>query len=77
MRFARYRDRTVGSRIVVLYPQVQPLDTGNPLVPYRNNPRACWDFWGYMQPVAFISRHVTNMAPQMLAVRAMIRALQR
>jgi poly(3-hydroxybutyrate) depolymerase len=79
-RFARdagYNRWAAGSRIVVLYPQVQPTDTGNPLVAYGNNPRGCWDFWGYTQPVAFISRQVTNMAPQMLAVRAMMAALQR
>jgi hypothetical protein len=79
-RFAReagYNHWAAGSRIVVLYPQVQPTDTGNPLVAYQNNPRGCWDFWGYTQPVALISRQVTNMAPQMLAVRAMVAALQR
>lgn len=76
-REAGYNPWAAGSRIVVLYPQVQPVDTGVPLVAYQNNPRACWDFWGYTQPVPFISRQVTNMAPQMLAVRAMIAALQR
>jgi poly(3-hydroxybutyrate) depolymerase len=76
-REAGYNHWAAGSRIVVLYPQVRPIDTGNPLVAYQNNPRACWDFWGYTQPIAFISRQVTNMAPQMLAVRAMIAALQR
>ena len=76
-REAGYNHWAAGSRIVVLYPQVRPTDTGNPLVAYQNNPRGCWDFWGYTQPVPLISRQVTNMAPQMLAVRAMIGALQR
>jgi len=67
----------VEHRTVVLYPQVQPVDTRNPMVPYLHNPRACWDFWGYTQPVPFISRQVTNMGPQMLAVRAMVAALLR
>jgi hypothetical protein len=76
-RDAGYNHWAAGSQIVVLYPQVQPVDTGNPAVPYQFNPRACWDFWGYTQPIPFISRQVTNMAPQMLAVRAMIAELQR
>lgn len=76
-REAGYNRWAAGSRIVVLYPQVQPFDTGNLLVAYQNNPRACWDYWGYTQPIALISRQVTQMAPQMLAVRAMIAALQR
>ncbi len=76
-RQAGYNHWAAGSRIVVLYPQVQPVDSGNPLVAYRNNPRGCWDFWGYTQPVASISRQVSNRAPQMLAVRAMIEGLQR
>ncbi len=76
-REAGYNRWAAGGRIVVLYPQVQPTDTGNPLVAYQNNPRGCWDFWGYTQPVPFISRQVTNVAPQMLGVRAMIGALQR
>lgn len=76
-RDAGYNRWAAGSRIVVLYPQVRPIDTGTPLIPYLNNPRACWDFWGYTQPIPFISRQVTNMAPQMRAVRAMVAALQR
>lgn len=78
--FAResgYNRWAVGSGIVVLYPQVLPVDTGNPLIPYEYNPQACWDFWGYTQPFSRISRQVSNMAPQMLAVRAMIARLQR
>lgn len=76
-REAGYNRWAAASRIVVLYPQVRPVDTGNPWVPYQHNPRGCWDFWGYTQPVSYLSRHVTNLAPQMLAVRAMIAALQR
>lgn len=76
-RHAGYNLWAAASGIVVLYPQVRPVDLGNPLITYQNNPRGCWDFWGYTQPVAFISRQVTNMAPQMLAVRAMIEGLQR
>ena len=63
--------------IVVLYPQVKASNRGNYLSPHGFNPEGCWDFWGYTQPVALISRQVTNMASQMLAVRAMIGALQR
>lgn len=76
-RSAGYNAWAAGSRVVVLYPQVRPVDTGNPLVAYRYNPRGCWDFWGYTQASPFGGRQVTRAAPQMLAVRAMIAALQR
>jgi len=74
---AGYNRWAAGSRIVVLYPQVMPHDTGNPLVGYQYNPRACWDFWGYTQLAPSTGGFTTNAAPQMLAVRAMIAALQR
>lgn len=64
------------SRLIVLYPQVMPHDTGLPL-PYRLNPRACWDFWGYTSRTPWAGTQVTHEAPQIRAVRAMVRALQR
>ncbi|WAC71511.1 hypothetical protein OU995_18230 [Roseateles sp. SL47] len=73
---AGYNRWAAGSRLVVLYPQVLPLDTGNPLVGYRYNPRGCWDFWGYTQVFPSTSLQTTKHAPQMLAVRAMVDALR-
>ncbi len=66
-----------GSRIVVLYPQVKPVDTGSPIGGFQDNPNACWDFWGYTRLFPSTGIYATNAAPQMLAVRAMITALQR
>lgn len=74
---AGYNRWAAGSRIVVLYPQVMPRDSGNPLVGYQYNPRGCWDFWGYTRLLPSAGIYATNAAPQMLAVRAMIGALQR
>ncbi len=74
---AGYNRWAAGSRIVVLYPQVMPRDTGNPFVGYQYNPRGCWDFWGYTRLFPSTAVYATNAAPQMLAVRAMIAALQR
>ncbi len=71
-------DRWVaGSRIAVLYPQVNPVDTGSPVGGFRDNPSGCWDFWGYTRLFPSTGIYATNAAPQMLAVRAMIAALQR
>ncbi len=72
-----YNRWAAGSRIVVLYPQVMPHDTGDPWVAYQNNPQGCWDFWGYTRPFPSTGVFATNAAPQMLAVMKMIGALQR
>lgn len=73
---AGYNRWAAGSRLIVLYPQVLPVDTGNPFVPYRYNPRGCWDFWGYTQPDPLAGVQVTRNAPQMRAVWAMVEALR-
>ncbi|SEL38923.1 hypothetical protein SAMN05216359_108137 [Roseateles sp. YR242] len=73
---AGYNRWAAASRLVVLYPQVLPVDTGTPLVGYRYNPRGCWDFWGYTRVFPSTSLHTTKAAPQMLAVRAMVEALR-
>lgn len=73
---AGYNAWAASSRLIVLYPQVAPHDTGLPL-PYRLNPRACWDFWGYTSRLPRSGEQVTRDAPQIRAVRAMVRALQR
>lgn len=73
---AGYNAWAASSHLIVLYPQVMPHDTGLPL-PYRLNPRACWDFWGYTSHAPWAGAQVTREAPQIRAVRAMVRALQR
>jgi poly(3-hydroxybutyrate) depolymerase len=79
---AGYNDWADNNRLIVLYPQVLPLDTGQPTEPYRYNPKGCWDFWGYTQPhgaslggaqVRF--PHATRSAPQIEAVWRMVQAL--
>lgn len=74
---AGYNRWAAGSRIVVLYPQVKPVDTGSPIGGFQDNPSGCWDFWGYTRLFPSTGVYATNAAPQMLAVRAMIAALQR
>ncbi len=77
-----YNDWAEPNRLIVLYPQVRPLDTGQPTEPYRFNPKGCWDFWGYTQPhgaslggaeVRF--PYATRGAPQIAAVWRMVQAL--
>jgi len=74
---AGYNPWAAGSRVVVLYPQVKPVDTGSPIGGFQDNPAGCWDFWGYTRLFPSTGVYATNAAPQMLAVRAMIAALQR
>lgn len=67
--------------IVVLYPQVVPVNQPQLGTAFGFNPKGCWDFWGYTTPagsgwpfgggLAFNRRE----APQMKAVKAMIDAL--
>jgi poly(3-hydroxybutyrate) depolymerase len=79
---AGYNDWAEPNRLIVLYPQVRPLDTGQPTEPYRFNPKGCWDFWGYTQrhgaslggdDVRF--PYATRSAPQIEAVWRMVQAL--
>lgn len=72
---AGYNRWAAGSRIIVLYPQTRP-QTNLASFGYQNNPRSCWDFWGYTRPAPSTSSHATNVAPQLRAVRAMVSALQ-
>lgn len=77
---AGYNDWAEAHRIVVLYPQVRPSTRGSVLNPYGYNPKGCWDFWGYTDPVgaALFPRQPSfarKDAPQMKAVKAMIDAL--
>lgn len=80
---AGYNRWAEGSGIVVLYPQVMPSTTDNPLNPYRYNPKGCWDFWGYTSTepawvspsTQFAPPFARQSAPQMRAVKAMIDAL--
>jgi hypothetical protein len=70
---AGYNRWAAGSKIVVLYPQVEPHNTG---IGYQYNPLGCWDFWGYTRLFPSTGIYATNAAPQMLAVMKMIGALQ-
>lgn len=77
---AGYNDWAEAGNIVVLYPQVRPSSQGNLLSPYRFNPKGCWDFWGYTDPLgaALFPRQPSfakKDAPQMQAVKRMIDAL--
>ena len=55
--------------IVVLYPQVKAW-ADSWLFQYRQNPRGCWDWWGYSGP-----DYARKSGKQMRAVAAMIAAL--
>lgn len=59
MGFNEWAER---NRIIVLYPQTRPV--------LLLNPKACWDWWGYTA-----WRFQTRTAPQLKAVRAMVRRL--
>ena len=82
VRGAGYNEWADDNRLIVLYPQVLPLDTGHPEEPHLYNPKGCWDFWGYTQRhgaalggqgVRF--EHATRSAPQIEAVWRMVQAL--
>jgi len=42
---AGYNEWAETNNLIVLYPQTRP----SPILPY--NPRACWDWWGYTNPL--------------------------
>ncbi|MDE2402019.1 MAG: hypothetical protein KGL90_10175 [Burkholderiales bacterium] len=74
---AGYNRWAEGAHIVVLYPQVAPSNTVTPGLPYRFNPKGCWDFWGYTDPngASLTPRSppfARKDAPQMRAVKTMI-----
>ncbi|MEY4427608.1 MAG: hypothetical protein RLZZ182_297 [Pseudomonadota bacterium] len=82
VRGAGYNEWADDNRLIVLYPQVLPRDTGHPEEPHLYNPKGCWDFWGYTQRhgaalggqgVRF--EHATRSAPQIEAVWRMVQAL--
>lgn len=57
------------NRIVVLYPQAIAVPAPA-LMPARNNPKGCWDWWGYGG-----SDYLSKNAPQMAAIARMAAAL--
>ncbi len=65
--------------IVVLYPQVRASAAGTLFSSRRDNPKGCWDFWGYSTDTADTAprRFGQRGAPQMRAVKAMIDDLLR
>lgn len=61
---AGYNDWASTNQIIVLYPQAQKNKT---------NPNGCFDWWGYLDGEK--DTYLTKEAPQMKAVRAMMKAL--
>jgi poly(3-hydroxybutyrate) depolymerase len=62
---AGYNAWADANRLIVLYPQ-----TVSSWYPY--NPKACWDWWGY---VKFSDSYITKAGPQIKALKAMLDAL--
>jgi len=58
-----YNQWADANRIIVLYPQVNPSTS-------PDNPRGCWDWWGYTG-----LNFQTQSGPQLAAVRAMVERL--
>ncbi|WP_108259097.1 extracellular catalytic domain type 2 short-chain-length polyhydroxyalkanoate depolymerase [Mangrovicoccus ximenensis] len=66
-----YNGWAEANNIVVLYPQAEPTATGN-------NPKGCWDWWGYsvnVFPMGQSLAYLEKDAPQMAAIAAMAAAL--
>lgn len=61
---AGYNEWANTNRLIVLYPQAQKTDS---------NPNGCFDWWGYTGGAR--GRYATREAPQIKAVRAMLKAL--
>ncbi len=64
VRHAGYNEWANSNHIIVLYPQVQK---------NKVNPNGCFDWWGYLDGTK--DNYLTKDAPQMKAVRAMMKAL--
>jgi poly(3-hydroxybutyrate) depolymerase len=85
---AGYNGWAVAARLIVLYPQVRAGEywsdlmacgadvrcwVGAKVTVARDNPRHCWDWWGYVpggEPLAYASRR----APQMCSIMMMVEA---
>lgn len=61
---AGYNEWANTNRLIILYPQIQKTDA---------NPNGCFDWWGYSEGAK--DTYATKEAPQMKAVRAMMKAL--
>jgi poly(3-hydroxybutyrate) depolymerase len=61
---AGYNEWATANHIIVLYPQAQK---------NKANPHGCFDWWGYLADTK--DTYATKEAPQMKAVRAMLKAL--
>ena len=68
VREAGYNEWAETNRIVVLYPQTRALEGALPWS--GDNPRACWDWWGYSG-----DDYARRSGSQIRAVSAMINAL--
>jgi hypothetical protein len=65
---AGYNAWADANRLIVLYPQT--VASWYPW--YLWNPKACWDWWGY---ISFSDSYVTKAGPQIKAIKAMLDAL--
>jgi poly(3-hydroxybutyrate) depolymerase len=66
VQHAGYLEWAEANGIIVLFPQV----TDSAVIPL--NPEGCWDWWGYTG-----EDFATRLAPQILTVMSMIKALQK
>ncbi|WP_134682262.1 extracellular catalytic domain type 2 short-chain-length polyhydroxyalkanoate depolymerase [Paracoccus ravus] len=64
-----YNGWAEANRIVVFYPQAMAVPAPA-FQPARNNPKGCWDWWGYGG-----EDYLTRSAPQMAAIARMAAAL--
>jgi hypothetical protein len=80
---AGYNRWAEGGRVVLLYPQVKPSPAGalyNPFNAYQFNPKGCWDFWGYTDPLGASVNgsqpsYARRTSPQAQSVKRMVDAL--
>jgi poly(3-hydroxybutyrate) depolymerase len=69
-RHAGYNEWAAAHDVIVLYPQVQPVEPTLFAWWRPINPRGCWDWWGYTGP-----DYATRNAVQIAAIAAMVRRL--
>ncbi|NRR30208.1 poly(3-hydroxybutyrate) depolymerase [Oxalobacteraceae bacterium] len=65
-----YNHMAESNDIIVLYPQVEGMDTGE-----VQNPDGCWDWWGYTSPSAQAPDYYSREAVQIKAIHRMLERL--
>ena len=70
VRHAGYNEWADSNRIIVLYPQIQ----ANGITQLGiTNPRACWDWWGYLDADPTVSpSYLLKSGRQISAIKAML-----